>query len=75
MTSACSSVHSRSWPNAGSQAMQPGCSIPTDGVMIDWWAPPSGASVTPDGVPTRIDWPPAYMPNDHGSSARLTKGS
>jgi hypothetical protein len=22
-----------------------------DGVMVDWWAPPSGASVTPDGVP------------------------
>ena len=58
-TSACSSVHSRSWPNAGSQAMQRGCSSPTDGVMIDWCAPPSGASVTPDGVPTRIDWPPA----------------
>ena len=29
------------------------------GVVIDWCAPPSGASVTPDGVPTRIDWPPA----------------
>ncbi len=47
--SACSSVHSRSWPKAGSQAMQRGCSSPTDGVMIDWCAPPSGASVTPDG--------------------------
>ena len=44
-----SSVHSRSWPKAGSQATQPGCSRPIDGVMIDWWAPPSGASVTPDG--------------------------
>ncbi len=43
--------------------------------MIDWCAPPSGASVTPDGVATRIDWPPAYMPNDQGSSARVTKGS
>ena len=53
--SACSSVHSRSCPKAGSQAMQRGCSRPTDGVMIDWCAPPSGASVTPDGVPTRID--------------------
>ncbi len=30
-----------------------------DGVTIDWWAPPSGASDTPDGVPIRIDWPPA----------------
>ena len=57
--SACSSVHSRSCPNAGSQAMHRGCSSPTDGVMIDWCAPPSGASVTPDGVPTRIDCPPA----------------
>src|SRR3954452_903991 len=46
-----------------------------DGVLIDWCAPPSGASVTPDGVPTRIDCPPAYMPNDHGSSARSTNGS
>ena len=45
--------------NAGSYIVQPGCSSPTDGVVIDWWAPPSGASVTPDGVPTRIDWPPA----------------
>ena len=57
--SAWSSVHSRSWPKAGSHAMQRGCSRPTDGVMIDWCAPPSGASVTPDGVPTRIDCPPA----------------
>jgi len=38
---------------------QPGCSRPMDGVLMDWWAPPSGASVTPDGVPTRIDCPPA----------------
>ena len=40
---------------------QPGCSIPIDGVMIDWWAPPSGASVTPRGradedrLPARVD--------------------
>ena len=33
----------------GSQATQRGCSSPIDGVMIDWCAPPSGASVTPDG--------------------------
>jgi hypothetical protein len=32
---------------------------PIDGVITDWCAPPSGPSVTPDGVPTRIDWPPA----------------
>src|SRR5699024_120784 len=72
---ACSSVHSTSWANAGSYARRPGTSIPVDGVVIDWWAPPSGASVTPEGVPTRIDWPPAYMPKVHGSSARLTNGS
>ena len=41
---------------------QPGCSSPIDGVVIDWCAPPSGASVTPDGVPTRIDWPPGVDP-------------
>jgi hypothetical protein len=49
--------------------------MPIEGVTIDWWAPPSGASETPLGVPTRIDCPPAYMPNDQGSSARPTKGS
>jgi hypothetical protein len=27
--------------------------------VIDWCAPPSGARLTPEGVPTRIDWPPA----------------
>ncbi len=27
---------------------------------MDWCAPPSGARVTPEGVPTRMDWPPAY---------------
>ena len=32
---------------------------PIDGVMTDWCAPPSGPSVTPLGVPTRIDCPPA----------------
>ena len=57
--SACSSVHSRSWPKAGSQAVQPGWPMPIEGVTIDWWAPPSGASETPLGVPIRIDCPPA----------------
>jgi hypothetical protein len=27
--------------------------MPISGVPIDWWAPPSGASVVPDGVATR----------------------
>ena len=54
-----SSVHSTSIAKAGSYATQPGCSSPTDGVEIDWCAPPSGARLTPDGVPTRIDCPPA----------------
>ena len=57
--SAASRHHSASSANAGSQLVQPGCSRPIDGVVIDWCAPPSGASVTPDGVPTRIDCPPA----------------
>ena len=41
--------------------MQPGCSSPIDGVLIDWWAPPSGASVTPgrsadqDRLPAGVD--------------------
>jgi hypothetical protein len=26
--------------------------MPMEGVMVDWCAPPSGASETPDGVPT-----------------------
>ena len=38
---------------AGSKAARPSCAIPISGVAIDWWAPPSGASVTPDGVATR----------------------
>ena len=28
--------------------------MPSDGVTVDWWAPPSGASDTPDGVPARM---------------------
>jgi len=28
--------------------------MPMSGVAIDWWAPPSGASVTPDGVAARM---------------------
>ena len=59
LASASRSAHSRSWPKAGSQAVHRGCSRPIEGVMIDWCAPPSGASVTPDGVPTRIDCAPA----------------
>lgn len=70
---ASSMHHSRSWAKAGSQAVHSGCSKPMDGVVRDWCAPPSGARVTPDGVPTRMDWPPAYMPKDHGSRARATK--
>ena len=27
--------------------------MPRAGVTIDWWAPPSGASVIPDGLATR----------------------
>ncbi len=27
-----------------------GSSMPTEAVIVDWWAPPSGASVTPDGA-------------------------
>ena len=29
--------------------------MPSDGVTVDWWAPPSGASVMPDGVPARMN--------------------
>src|SRR4029450_3002398 len=52
--------------NAGPYIVQPGCSSPTDGVVIDWWAPPSPASVTPEGRPTRIGWPPRQMRNGPG---------
>ncbi len=34
--------------------------MPALGVLIDWWAPPSGASEMPEGVPTRMDCPPLY---------------
>jgi hypothetical protein len=36
---------------AGSASVTPGSSSPIDAVVVDWCAPPSGASVTPDGVP------------------------
>ncbi len=35
---------------AGSNDDSPSCAIPISGVAIDWCAPPSGASVMPDGV-------------------------
>src|SRR5699024_11517323 len=54
-------------PISGSQLVRPGISRVTDGVLNDWCAPPSGASVTPDGVPTTIDRPPAYRLKVHGS--------
>ena len=63
-----------SWPKAGSHAMHPGCSRPTEGVLIDWWAPPSGASVTPDGVPTRIDCPPRIDPERPGLQRPIHEG-
>jgi len=44
-------------PGAGIQANGP-FSMPSDGVTLDWWAPPSGASVTPDGVATRMNREP-----------------
>ena len=45
--------------NAGSNIVSSGCPKPMSGVTIDWWAPPSGASVRPDGVATsmkRASW-------------------
>ena len=33
----------------------PGNSMPMEPVMMDWCAPPSGASVMPDGVPTTMN--------------------
>ena len=44
---------------AGSKAASPSCAMPVSGVPIDWCAPPSGARVTPEGVPTimnRASW-------------------
>ena len=32
--------------------------MPIDGVIVDWCAPPSGASVTPDGVPAKMNLRP-----------------
>ena len=37
-----------------------GSSRPTDAVIVDWCAPPSGASVTPDGVPATTKREPEY---------------
>ena len=44
---------------AGSKLARPSWLIPTSGVPTDWCAPPSGASVTPEGVPAimkRASW-------------------
>jgi hypothetical protein len=40
----------------------PGSSSPTDAVIVDWCAPPSGASVIPDGVPATTKRDPEYVP-------------
>jgi hypothetical protein len=29
--------------------------MPSDGVTVDWWAPPSGLSVRPAGVPAKTN--------------------
>ena len=46
------SSQSRLWAKAGSASVRPGSSMPIDAVIVDWCAPPSGARVTPAGVPT-----------------------
>ena len=58
---ACSAPHSSqsSAPAyAGSMNVTFGSSSPTDAVMVDWCAPPSGARVTPDGVPATTNRAP-----------------
>jgi hypothetical protein len=40
--------------NAGSNEARPGWAMPIIGVLIDWCAPPSGASVMPEGAPARM---------------------
>ena len=51
IASASQSSQSSAPEYAGSTSVTPGSSSPIEGVIVDWWAPPSGASVTPDGVP------------------------
>jgi len=46
-------MHRGGWHLAGSKLASPFRLIPMRGVPIDWCAPPSGASVMPDGVATR----------------------
>jgi hypothetical protein len=44
---------------AGSKAARPSWDMPIRGEPMDWCAPPSGASETPDGVATsrkRASW-------------------
>ena len=53
------SITASSSTKAGSNTVSPGWPMPISGAMIDWWAPPSGASVMPDGVATsrkRASW-------------------
>jgi hypothetical protein len=52
-------ISASSSTKAGSNAVSPGSPIPISGVVTDWCAPPSGASVMPEGVATsmkRASW-------------------
>src|SRR5262249_6979394 len=52
-------IHSTSRAKAGSKYAMPGSATPMPGVITDWWAPPSGERLTPDGVATTMNFPPA----------------
>ena len=53
----------------GSAYVSPGSSDPMDGVIVDWWAPPSGARVMPAGVPTTTKRDPGVEAVDQGVEA------
>ena len=73
--SASQSSQSSATPYAGSISVTSGSSSPTDGVIVDWCAPPSGASVTPDGVPATTNRAPSRRAWMNASSPRQTNGS
>ena len=67
--------HSTSRANVGSQARRFGTSIPRAGVTTDWWAPPSGARLMPEGLATRMKRAFEYVACSRGSRPRGRKQS
>src|SRR5207247_9657969 len=71
--SASRRIHSTSRAKAGSKYAIAGSATPTPGVITDWWAPPSGARLTPEGVATTPNFAPEPTAGQARSSPRGPK--